>query len=1168
MASLPPKIDQRTYEVIVRQTEDLVAKFTEWSPAHDQPDHQHDAGRALIRIFGRMAKLVSDRINQVPDKNFLAFLDLIGGQLNPPEPAKALLTFYLAESTPTDALVPAYTQVSAPPAEGTTTEIVFETTQELNVTTAKLQAVFVKEPEQDRYSDRTLIATGQADCPFLVFTGDRPIPHALYITCPEIFDLPNLANNSANNSKSVTLALQTNSPQAANQLSQFPLLWSYWNGSQWQEMIAPNLPTSSISNNQLLVTFPNLPIFSPMEVQGISGKWLQANLSSHTDLNTELIANNLPIVSQITGSTTINQANLVPEICLYNGIPLDLTKNFQPFGEEPQSNDTFYVLLQTDLIKANAIVTLNVNLSSKPVNLTNLRIAWEIANGQQWEEIEAIANKVRWIDNSQPIQFTENTVIQARLQFPAQIPSPSTVNGTVGYWIRARIVQGYYGTQAEARKYPVYNDLAIFKEAAIKGTKIITLDNVDGLLSSDTIRIQPNTGGFPEENTITKIESGNRVILANALLNETANLGVGTRIFRKLMITETVSPTYDPPVIKSLTLSYQCYLQENAVYAAFNDFHDYQSQNLTTTLRLAAFKDAQNLRLTTVQGLAIGEFVTVNHTDIYQIAAIAPENRQVWLTAKLQSDYAQGTTIHWDFRPFTPTPDQDPTLYLGFDQSFNNQNVTLYVQVAPPLPDELSADSSPTPPQLVWEYSSLLGWQPLGIEDETKRFSQRGLIQFIAPVDFSRQEVFAQNLYWLRVRWQGGDFRVRPRLQQILTNTIWAVQASTLIAEILGQSNNLPNQTFDTSNAPVLAGQLLEVQEGQIPTDVSSDRLNILRNNLGEVEEIWVSWQEVGDFYASQASDRHYTLDHQTGRISFGNGISGMIPPRGRNNIRLGLYRTGGGKQGNVDAEAINQLKTTVPYIAKVINLEASGGGTNQEGLERLKTRVPKQLRHRDRAVTLQDIEDLAYEASTDVARVKLITPDLIATRFSALNENLWLDPYRPEITVEQALETKLGDAGVDFQLTMEQVNHYAGQVRLIVLPYSSDRQPTPSLALLERVEAYIRARCEATVELIVMGPQWQQMTVNAAIAPTSRQGVDLLREKVNQRLEAFLHPLTGGSGDGWRFGRYPQASDLYAVIQAIAGIDHVDSLVIQKPPELAPNFLIYSGSHSITISS
>ncbi|NES84398.1 MAG: baseplate protein J, partial [Moorea sp. SIO2B7] len=152
MASSPPKIDQRTYEEIVEQTENLVQKFTDWKPT---TEGKTDAAGALIRIFSRMVNSVSDRLNQVPEKNFLAFLNLIGGQLTPPQPAKVPLTFYLAEGSPVDGLVAAYTQVSAPPAEGSEEEIVFETDRELVVTTTQLQGVFVREPSQDRYRDCT-----------------------------------------------------------------------------------------------------------------------------------------------------------------------------------------------------------------------------------------------------------------------------------------------------------------------------------------------------------------------------------------------------------------------------------------------------------------------------------------------------------------------------------------------------------------------------------------------------------------------------------------------------------------------------------------------------------------------------------------------------------------------------------------------------------------------------------------------------------------------------------------------------------------------------------------------------------------------------------------------------------------------------------------------------
>ncbi|ACC80119.1 baseplate J/gp47 family protein [Nostoc punctiforme] len=1178
MASLPPKIDQRTYEEIVEQTEKLVEQSTDWKAT---PGNKTDAGGALIRIFGRMVKLVSDRINQVPEKNFLAFLDLIGGELKPPQPAKVPLTFYLAQGSPTDALVPAHTQVSAPPAEGADEEIVFETDRELVVTTTQLQAVFLREPNQDKYSDlsemlyekRTLSGTGQQDGAFLALEGDRSITHSLYITCPEILALPEL--------KELQLIITTNNTvESVNQLQTLPLNWSYWDGSQWQSIQAPS---QSQNNNQSTITFTfaNLPIPAPYELQGKTARWLQANLN-----NISSLIGNFPQFTNIQGTINIKQSNLIPEVCLFNTTPLDLTKDFYPFGEQPEINDTFYIALNDTFIKPNATISIDIILTYKPVNINNLKIVWEIGNGGVWQEIADKNNQLKWIAQSSAIQFTEKDTIQAKLQFPSaeNIPSPSTVNGETRYWIRARITQGHYGKAADERLYPVYDDLAVLRKEFKQGANEIEVDTLDLFKTGDAIRILPYTEGFSEENKITQIiKETNRLKLETGVLNTT--LGVGTRIMRKLIITETIPPTYDPPLLKSLKLTYEFTLTEKAIYCAENDF-------------------------------------------IYS----HPEK------SSTQS-----------FQPFTPTIDREPTLYLGFDNSFNNKTVTLYTQFEAPLPNELSADITektvlastvntgdktlqiadltgwqtgdrlqiqnplntkqydnyiisnisnnlvttnqplqqnypqntpvirPQQPQLVWEYSSPLGWQPLGVEDETQAFSQPGLIRFIAPADLSPRENFGKKLYWLRVRWVSGNFRVKPRLRRLLTNTIWAVQAISLQEEVLGSSNYEPNQVFIANNIPILMGQQLEIQEAQIPLNIESHRIKVIKDNLGEIDEVWVLWQEVADFYGSSASDRHYTLDRQTGEIRFGNGQAGMIPPRGRNNIRLSFYRTGGGKQGNVTAQTISQLKTTIPYIDRVINLEAAAGGAQQETLDRLKERVPKQLRHRDRAVTLEDIADLAYEASTDVARVKVVTPDLLTADFSPLNEKLWLDPTKPNVLFEDSLREKLQTINAteaeNFEKMMREINRRAGQVKLMILPYSSDRQPTPSLALLEQVETYIRSRCAGTVDLVVTAPKWREVTVTATITPVLLEDADMVRNIVRQHLEAFLHPLTGGTGEGWQFGRYPQKSDFYAIIQSITGVDHVNSLEVELPTTkskslLSADSLIYSGHHTVNLSS
>src|SRR5215217_3306550 len=130
-----PPIDERSYEDLVAETERLAQQLSGWRP---RPDGRPDAGSALIRIFGRFAELVVERLNRAPDKNYLAFLNLIGTSLLPPQPARVPLTLSPADNSPVDAVVPAGTRTAAPPLDGETDEVVFETERALVVTRTQL----------------------------------------------------------------------------------------------------------------------------------------------------------------------------------------------------------------------------------------------------------------------------------------------------------------------------------------------------------------------------------------------------------------------------------------------------------------------------------------------------------------------------------------------------------------------------------------------------------------------------------------------------------------------------------------------------------------------------------------------------------------------------------------------------------------------------------------------------------------------------------------------------------------------------------------------------------------------------------------------------------------------------------------------------------------------
>jgi predicted phage baseplate assembly protein len=253
-----------------------------------------------------------------------------------------------------------------------------------------------------------------------------------------------------------------------------------------------------------------------------------------------------------------------------------------------------------------------------------------------------------------------------------------------------------------------------------------------------------------------------------------------------------------------------------------------------------------------------------------------------------------------------------------------------------------------------------------------------------------------------------------------------------------------------------------------------------------------------------------------------------MVPPVGRDNVRATRYRRGGGVAGNRDAGKITELKSAVPYVQGVTNWAPARGGTPMETVDTVRERGPRGLRHRGRAVAVADFEDLALEASTEVARA-------------------W------------ALSSGGGGA--------------PGSVGLVVVPKGAGRQPVPTLDLLTRVEDEVAGRATPTFSLWVAGPGWTEVTVTAEVVPEAFGEAARVEAEVLERLNAFLHPLTGGpAGTGWPFGRRPHRSDIHALIEAVPGVDHVRALAVEERvdrPAPAPGAsLVFSGTHSIVMSA
>ena len=125
-----PNLDDRRFQDLVDEAKRRIPRYCpQWT------DHNvSDPGVTLIELFAWMTEQYLFRLNQVPDKNFITFLDLIGVRLAPAQPARGDVTFILS-SAPTPErrmIIPRWTEVAT---ERTETEeaIVFTTDRDAEV---------------------------------------------------------------------------------------------------------------------------------------------------------------------------------------------------------------------------------------------------------------------------------------------------------------------------------------------------------------------------------------------------------------------------------------------------------------------------------------------------------------------------------------------------------------------------------------------------------------------------------------------------------------------------------------------------------------------------------------------------------------------------------------------------------------------------------------------------------------------------------------------------------------------------------------------------------------------------------------------------------------------------------------------------------------------------
>jgi predicted phage baseplate assembly protein len=131
-----PNLDDRRFQDLVDDAKRLVQqRCPEWS------DHNvSDPGVTLIELFAWMTDQLLYRLNRVPDRNYIKFLELIGVKLFPPAAARTPVTFWLSAPRPDTVTIPTATEVATQRTD-TQEAIVFSTIEDLDIVSVEMTRV-------------------------------------------------------------------------------------------------------------------------------------------------------------------------------------------------------------------------------------------------------------------------------------------------------------------------------------------------------------------------------------------------------------------------------------------------------------------------------------------------------------------------------------------------------------------------------------------------------------------------------------------------------------------------------------------------------------------------------------------------------------------------------------------------------------------------------------------------------------------------------------------------------------------------------------------------------------------------------------------------------------------------------------------------------------------
>lgn len=390
-----------------------------------------------------------------------------------------------------------------------------------------------------------------------------------------------------------------------------------------------------------------------------------------------------------------------------------------------------------------------------------------------------------------------------------------------------------------------------------------------------------------------------------------------------------------------------------------------------------------------------------------------------------------------------------------------------------------------------------------------------------APIEPSADGVWLRGI--LR-RADEGPFPGLPPVTHVLLNTVPGRNLHGFRMEKFS-GEGVPHQVVQLRHFPVWLPDTTDT------TRDARDRFAELKIVVDEQDGDRRPWRVApgNSFAQATKDDRVFVVDPVEGTLTFGNGLRGRILPIGSFNLTVESYHTVPGAAGNVAAGEI-VIPEGFADLVDVINVLPGHGGRNAESIDEIIRRAPSILTSRDRAVTRRDFEIIAKEASAEVARAAC-----------------------------------LGGVGAD------------GGIEVVILPQrrGEEELPDPFLAagLRQHVQTWLARRCLVNVQPKVRLATFLGVDISLDLRLRSHANPVSVRDAVVGWVRRFLDPYVGGlDGEGWPFGATLYAQDLARVVADVPEVRHVvevrlfphDALV---GPGRAPGWEVSPGVNVLSLA-